>query len=845
MAESGAQAQESSRKGQFTVKGMHCAACSSRVEKTISGLEGVHKANVNLATEKMGVSWDPDKLSPDDITKAVKEAGYDAEVPSEQNQVELSVKGMTCAACSSRVEKALSKVQGVNQASVNLASEKARVNLDTTRVGFQDLIQAVEEAGYEASLSSEEAASSLDQQEEDMRARVSWLQRRLWFSLALAIPLFVISMGEMVGLPLPEFLAPASAPLAYAGVQFLLTLPILVINWDFYRQGIPSLLRLGPNMDSLIAIGTGAAFVYSTWNLAEIAIGHNPVARAMDLYFESAAVILTLITLGKYLENRSKARTSDAIKQLMQLKPDQATRVENGDYVTVLVSEVQPGDELLVRPGERIPVDGTVLEGHTSIDESMLTGESIPVGKQAWDQVIGGTYNTHGSFRMKAEKVGRETTLSKIITLVQEAQGSKAPIANLADTVSLYFVPVVIGIALISGLAWLLSGVEFSFALRIFVAVMVIACPCALGLATPTAIMVGTGRGAQLGTLIKSGEALETVKNVHAVVFDKTGTLTVGRPELTDTTILDGCPVDGQTLTGLIGAVEQESEHPLAKAVVRGLKQDSGQAWPKASSFQAVPGYGVQAEADGHSLLIGNTAFLEQQGVLSADMEQIRHQVQDLAQSGKTPLLIAVDGKAAAVLAVADQLKPEAAEVVSGLKSKGLRVVMLTGDNDQTARAVAAQAGIDELRSQVLPENKADVISELQSKGVRVAMVGDGINDAPALAQADVGIAMGSGIDVAIESGDIVLMRGDLYGVLTAVSLSRATVRNIKQNLFWAFFYNTLGIPVAAGALYVFGGPTLNPMIAAGAMAMSSVSVVSNALRLRFFQPETGSGAAQ
>lgn len=844
MAESETQAQQSSRKGQFTVKGMHCAACSSRVEKTISGLEGVHRANVNLTTERMGVSWDPEKLSPDDIMQAVQEAGYQAEVPTEKDRVELTVKGMTCAACSSRVEKALSKVQGVHQASVNLASEKAHVSFDPNQAGVQDLVQAVDNAGYEAFVSKEESGSTLDEQEEDMQARVAWLQKRLWISLALAVPLFVISMGEMVGLPLPDFLAPVTAPLAYAGVQFALTLPILVINWDFYRQGIPSLLRLGPNMDSLIAIGTGAAFVYSTWNLAEIAIGANPVARAQDLYFESAAVILTLITLGKYLENRSKARTSDAIRQLMQLKPDQATRVENGDYVTVLVSEVRPGDELLVRPGERVPVDGTLVDGHSSLDESMITGESIPVGKQPQDEVIGGTYNTHGSFRMRADKVGRETTLSKIITLVQEAQGSKAPIANLADTVSLYFVPVVIGIALVSGLAWLLSGAEFSFALRIFVAVMVIACPCALGLATPTAIMVGTGRGAQLGTLIKSGEALETVKHVDTVVFDKTGTLTVGRPELTDTIVLDGCPVDRETLLTLIGAVEQESEHPLAKAVVRGLESGSGPAWPQARNFQAVPGFGVSAEVDGRAVLIGNRPFLEQRGVVSADSAAVRDQAEALAQSGKTPLVVGIDGQAAAVLAVADQLKPEAADVIQGLKAKGLKVVMLTGDNEQTARAVAGQAGIDELRSQVLPENKADEIADLQSRGARVAMVGDGINDAPALAQADVGIAMGSGIDVAIESGDIVLMRGDLHGVLTAVALSRSTVRNIKQNLFWAFFYNSLGIPVAAGLLHVFGGPTLNPMIAAAAMAMSSVSVVSNALRLRLFQPETGQGAA-
>jgi len=503
------------------------------------------------------------------------------------------------------------------------------------------------------------------------------------------------------------------------------------------------------------------------------------------------------------------------------------------------VSAINPGDLLLVRPGERIPVDGEVEEGRTSIDESMLTGESLPVAKQAGDAVYGGTYNTHGSIRMRARKVGQETVLSRIIHLVREAQGSKAPIANLADRVSLYFVPTVIGVAFVAGGSWLLlGGADFSFSLRIFVAVMVIACPCALGLATPTAIMVGTGRGAQLGVLIKSGQALETARGIEAVVFDKTGTLTVGKPHLLESSPVASSPLEDEDLERLIVGVESESEHPLAQAVVQGLKDSLQQSPPRAQSFEALPGKGVRAQIEGRALLLGNLELMREQGVQGVESEELSRRVQAIADQGVTPLLVSVDGRMARVLSVGDELKPEAKEVVSALTEKGLKVYMLTGDNERTARAIAAQAGIDEVLAEVLPENKSREVQRLQEQGIKVAMVGDGINDAPALAQADLGVSMGTGIDVAIESGDVVLMRGDLWRVLTAVELSRATVRNIKQNLFWAFFYNSLGIPIAAGVLFIFGGPTLNPMIAAGAMAMSSVSVVSNALRLRFFQPK-------
>ncbi|WP_084287557.1 heavy metal translocating P-type ATPase [Desulfovermiculus halophilus] len=827
------------RSQKFAVKGMSCAACSARVERVVSWLDGVHSAQVNLATESMQVSWDPDKLGTEEIKAAVHKAGYEAEEVSESSQIELDIQGMTCAACSARVEKALQNVPGVSRAEVNLAAETARVSYEPGQVQSRDLISAVEDAGYKASVASQEDSGGARKQDREMEERLAGLKRRLVFSLALAVPLFVLSMGGMLGLPIPAFLAAHSAPLTHGLVQFLLTVPIMFINREFYVQGFPSLARGGPNMDSLIAVGTSAAFVYSTWNLGEIVLGYNPAAKAHDLYFESAAIILVLITLGRFLENRSKARTSAAIRELMQLRPETATRIEGQELASVPVSSIQPGDLLLIRPGERIPVDGRIEDGQSSLDESMLTGEPIPKSKGPGDSVITGTVNTQGSLRIRAEKVGRETTLARIIALVQEAQGSKAPIANLADKVSLYFVPTVICIALLAGLAWYFLGqAEFSFALRIFVAVMVIACPCALGLATPTAIMVGTGRGAQLGTLIKSGQALEKARNIQAVVLDKTGTLTRGQPELVDFTILDTSPLERTRLAGLIRAVEQASEHPVARAVVQGMDKEAVEPRTQAVDFQAVSGRGVRARVDEHSIVLGSRTFLAEQQVQGLDEDTVSDLIEELARDGKTVVLAAVDGQAAAVLAVADRLKETAPDTVQKLKDMGLKVIMLTGDTQRTARVIAEQAGIDDVIAGVLPEGKAAEITKLQDQGLQVAMVGDGINDAPALAQADLGLAMGSGIDVAIESGDIVLMGEDLTGVSTAMSLSRATVRNIKQNLFWAFFYNSLGIPIAAGALHIFGGPTLNPMIAAAAMAMSSVSVVSNALRLRFFQPE-------
>ncbi|HDQ40887.1 MAG TPA: copper-translocating P-type ATPase [Desulfonatronum sp.] len=826
------------QKSEFAVQGMTCAACVRRVENAVSELDGVRSVSVNLATENMTVEWDPERITPEHIADAVAQAGYSLILENISDKIELAVKGMTCAACVRRVENAITALDGVKSASVNLASETAQVHVAPEKVSPDDIIQAVRDAGYDAFTLHDSQGSMTEIQRREMEARLAAMRSKLLLAAGFAVPLFIVSMGEMVGLPMPGFLSPHRSPLTFSLVQFLLTLPVLWAGREFYLRGFPNLWKRAPNMDSLIAVGTGAAFAYSTWNLVEIALDHEPMARAMDLYFESAAVIITLVMLGKFLETRSKARTSDAIRQLMALTPKTATRIREGRQEIIALEQIRPRDVLLIRPGERIPVDGRLSQGQTSVDESMLTGESLPVNKKQGDALIGGTLNAHGSIHMIAERIGRDTILARIIRLVQEAQGSKAPIASLVDRLSLYFVPAVIGVAIFAGLSWYFIASEpFTFALRIFIAVLVIACPCAMGLATPTAIMVGTGRGAQLGILIKGGEALETARSIQAVVLDKTGTLTQGQPAVTDVIPLPGQPLDAGSLLRLAAAAESRSEHPLAKAVVRSAKE-RGLGELAVEDFEYLPGQGIKARADGHDLLLGNVQFILQRVAPDFDADQLPAKAVDVSSSGKTALFMAVDGRPAAVLGIADRIKPEASEVVAALKRLGLRVVMLTGDNTQTARAVAAQAGIQEVRAEVLPENKAEEIKGLQEQGLKVAMVGDGINDAPALAQADLGVAMGTGIDVAVESGDMVLMSGNLSGLITALALSRAVVRNIKQNLFWAFAYNVLGIPVAAGLLYAFGGPTLSPMIAGGAMAMSSVSVVSNALRLRAFQPE-------
>jgi Cu+-exporting ATPase len=829
----------STEKQRLSIRGMHCASCSSRIEKVLSSTEGIRRAVVNLAAESLEVEWDSGSLSLGDIAGIVKGLGFELVLPEKEIRLALAITGMTCASCSARIEKVVGGMAGVRSMQVNLATESAMVVFDPEVVSQRQIREGIERLGFSAKVAGPGGGSDFARQQEEALLRLAAMEKRLYPAFAFAVLLLLLSMGEMAGLPLPVFLAPHHAPFTFAFVQFLLVLPIMWSGRNFYQLGFPALWRGAPNMDSLIAVGTGAAFVYSTWNLIEIGLGIEAMARVMDLYFESAGVLIALVSLGKYLEARSKVRTSDAIRQLMALAPEEATLLVEGgeEQKRIPVAEIEAGDILLVKPGERIPVDGSVVKGRSSVDESMLTGESLPVSKEAGDSVVGATLNKNGLLQMRAEKVGQDTVLARIITMVREAQGSKAPIANLADRISLYFVPTVIVLAILAGLSWYFIGqAEFSFALRIFIAVLVIACPCAMGLATPTSIMVGTGRGAQLGVLVKSGEALEMAQKIDAVVFDKTGTLTHGRPELTDVQPIAAEMDVGQILS-LVASAESGSEHPLAEAIVNAARE-KGLTLAEPSHFEAVPGRGIRAMVREQNILLGNREFMAEQNVTGLGMavEQIAH---GFAGDGKTALYCAAEGRLIALLAIADRLKAEVPATISALQGMGIKIFMLTGDNEITARAIAAQAGISEVFAQVLPDQKVEKVAALQAEGFRVAMVGDGINDAPALAKADVGIAMGTGIDVAIESGDIVLMKGHLSGLLAALSLSRATMRNIKQNLFWAFIYNIIGIPVAAGVLHLFGGPTLNPMIAGGAMAMSSVSVVSNALRLRFFNPPT------
>lgn len=822
----------SQQKRMINIKGMHCAACSTRIERVVSALDGVHQAAVNLAAERMELVWDPDIVSYDDVAVRVKELGFELEMEEQSAEVtlELAITGMHCAACSTRIEKVVGGMEGVVSARINLVTETGVVVYRRGETTQRQIREAIGGLGFEArpvSVGQDQFA----RKREETRRRLDDMKKRLVWSLGLAAVLLLVSMGEMLGVPLPAAVDPHHFPARFALLQFVLVVPIMLLGRNFYLIGIPALLRRSPNMDSLIAIGTGAAFVYSTWNLVEILFGGAGHVLAMDLYFESAGVLIALVSLGKYMETRSKTHTSDAIAGLMRLTPDRAILLKGEEQVEIAPEEIEVGDILVVRPGERIPVDGVIVHGRTAVDESMLTGESLPVTKGEGDRTSCGTLNTSGAVQIKAEQVGADTMLSRIVRTVQDAQGSKAPIAGMADRISLYFVPVVMGLAVLTGLAWYgLGGVEFTVALRYFIAVLVIACPCAMGLATPTSIMVGTGRGAQLGVLIKSGEALEMAEKIRAIVFDKTGTLTYGRPELTDVINLSaGLPEE--RLLMLAASVEQSSEHPLARALVLAAKE-RGCELRQPEDFAALVGRGVSGQVEGQKILLGNRQLLEENGVAVAGGEP---EVARLSDQGKTVLFLAVDGRFAALLAISDRLKAEAPAAVAAMKEMGLRVIMLTGDQEKTARAIAAQAGIDEVIAQVLPENKAEKIRALRQEGQRTAMVGDGINDAPALALADVGIAMGTGNDVAIESGEIVLMKGDLDGVLVALRLSRAVMRNICQNLFWAFAYNVIGIPVAAGLLVVFGGPSLSPMIAGAAMAMSSVSVVGNALRLRRF----------
>lgn len=814
------------KKDILAITGMTCAVCASTVEKAVGKVPGVTKAEVNFATEKLHVEYN-DELELDTIKAAVVEAGYDvAQESSVVREVTIPIGGMTCASCVAAVDRALTGLEGVSEASVNLATEKAKVVYDPSVVRLSNIKEAIEKAGYTPL--DMEAGDAVDSEQERRNKEIHTLWVRFLFSALFTAPLFYISMGHMVGLPLPSIIAPDISPLGFALAQLLLTVPVVVAGYKFYTIGFSKLLRRQPNMDSLIAIGTSSAFLYGIYAVIQILGGDHGYAH--ELYFETAGVIITLILLGKYLEAVAKGRTSEAIKKLMGLAPKTATVVTNGQEVVIPIEEVEVGDLIIVKPGERIPVDGVVVSGHTSVDESMLTGESIPVEKAVGSEVVGASINQNGTITFEASRVGKDTVLAQIVKLVEDAQGSKAPIAKLADVVSGYFVPIVIGIAVLAGLAWFISGQSALFSLTIFISVLVIACPCALGLATPTAIMVGTGKGAEHGILIKSGTALETAHQVDVVVLDKTGTITEGKPQVTDVITVPG--VERDKLLQIAASAEKGSEHPLGAAIVHQAEVEQLEL-VLTEDFQAIPGHGIEVKVAGQEVLLGNKKLMDDRGVsitLTAESDR-------LAEEGKTPMYAALNGELAGIIAVADVIKPTSKQAIRVLHSLGIEVAMITGDNQRTAAAIAKQVGVDRVLAEVLPEDKALEVQKLQAEGKRVAMVGDGINDAPALAQADVGIAIGSGTDVAMESADIVLMRSDLLDVPAAIQLSRQTIKNIKQNLFWAFAYNTAGIPIAAGILYLFGGPLLNPMIAAGAMAFSSVSVLSNALRLKRFRP--------
>jgi len=734
-----------------------------------------------------------------------------------------TVTGMSCAACANAVEKALNKNTDIS-ASVNIATEKLNIEYDEKKYDFDKIREIVESAGYGLVEDMIE-----DKKMELYQEKIKSLKNRLILAIIFVVPLLYISMGHMLGAVLPEFLNPKVNPLNFALAQFVLTLPIIYAGRDFFSHGFKNLVRKSPTMDSLIAIGATAAVLYGIYATFRI-VTVDPEAH-MDLYYESAGTIITLILFGKLLEAKTKGQTSSAIKKLIGLQPKKAKIIENGAEKEVLIENLKVGDIVIVKPGEKIAVDGRIVEGATSVDESMLTGESLPVSKKVGDKVVGGSINKNGSIRFEATEIGKNTVLSQIIKLVEEAQGSKAPISRMADIVSAYFVPIVIGIAIITGIAWFLSGSGLVTALSFFIAVLVIACPCALGLATPTSIMVGTGKGAENGILIKSGEALETAHKIKTVVFDKTGTITKGKPVLTD--LIAYGNYNENELLKIAASVENDSEHPLAEAIVNEAKEKNIEIKPY-EKFRAMPGYGIRATFEGKEVQIGNRKLMENRKI-NVEISQKDYDI--LSNEGKTPMYISIDNELAGIVAVADVIKETSKEAIEKLKKMGIKTIMLTGDNEKTAKFIAKQVGIDDVISEVLPYQKSQKVKELQEKDEFVAMVGDGINDSPALAQANVGIAIGNGTDVAIESADIVLIRNDLRDVAGAIALSKATITNIKENLFWAFFYNVLGIPFAAGIFYAFfNGPKLDPMIAAFAMSFSSVSVLGNALRLKFFK---------
>lgn len=790
------------------ITGMTCAACSNRIEKGLKKIEGVKEANVNLALERSTIIFDPSKTSPQAFEEKIEKLGYG--VVSEK--AEFAITGMTCAACSTRIEKGLNKLEGVTKASVNLALETASVEYSPSQIAPQDITQRVEKLGYGAKLKSEEKEEEQSYREKELSKQ----KGKFWFSLILSVPLLWAMVSHFTFtsfIPLPHMLMNPWVQLALATpVQF-------VVGKQFYVGAFKALRNKSANMDVLVALGTSAAYFYSLYSSLK-SLGSS--THTAQLYYETSAILITLILLGKLFEANAKGRSSEAIKKMMGLQAKTAVVVRDGAEVEIPVEEVQKGEVIFIKPGEKVPVDGEIIEGQSALDESMLTGESVPVDKNIGDKVIGATLNKNGFLKIKATNIGKETALAQIIKVVEEAQGSKAPIQRLADYISGIFVPIVVGIALLTFFVWYIwiAPGEFAPALEKLIAVLVIACPCALGLATPTSIMAGSGRAAEFGILFKGGEHLEATHKIDTIVLDKTGTVTNGTPELTDVRIAQGYKEN--ELLQLVASAERLSEHPLAQALVAGIK-NKGIEIQDPLSFEAIPGYGVKATVQERELLVGTRKLMNQYKV---NIDTALEEMTNLEREGKTAMLVALDGKYAGMLAVADTIKATSKEAVSRLKEMGLEVMMITGDNCQTAQAIAMQAGIEHVIAEVLPEGKAEEVKKLQQQGKKVAMVGDGINDAPALALADIGMAIGTGTDVAMEAADITLMRGDLMSIADAIEMSRKTISNIKQNLFWAMGYNTLGIPIAAVGL-------LAPWVAGAAMAFSSVSVVLNALRLQ------------
>jgi Cu+-exporting ATPase len=817
---------ETLKKVDLAVTGMSCASCVNKIEKGLSKMSGIVNAKVNLATEKATVTFDPSLVRMGDFVATIKDLGYEAGM----EKIVLPIQGMSCASCVKKVENALNGLEGVVQAGVNFATERATVQYIPGAVSMEDFKRAVRDAGYEV-LGGEsiEKEDLVDREKAARDAEYGRLKRKLITGVFLVVPVFLLAYWQSLGL---SKLWEMSRGLNFY-LQLALQTPVQFwVGWPFYRGAWKTAKHKSTDMNTLIAVGTSAAYLYSV--LATFFPGlFAAQGLAAEVYFDTAGAIIILILLGRLLEARAKGQTSEAIKKLIGLQAKTARVVRGGQETDIPVEEVVPGDLVIVRPGEKVPVDGLVKEGRSAVDESMITGESIPVEKNPGDGVIGATINKTGAFTFEARKVGKDTMLAQIIKLVEEAQGSKAPIARLADVIASYFVPTVIGIGILTFLVWYFFGPSpaLTYAVLNFVAVLIIACPCALGLATPTSIMVGTGKGAENGILIRGGEALETAHKIKAVVMDKTGTLTQGQPSVTD--IWESSGYKKQEILRYAASAEKGSEHPLGEAIVNQAKEENIPLMsPK--DFQAIAGHGIEAVIDGRSIILGNLKLIRDRGIAMNGLEK---KAEEFSNQGKTPMFVAIDRRAAGIIAVADTLKEDSQEAVEALHRMGIEVIMITGDNRRTADAIAHQIGIDRVLAEVLPEVKADQVKKLQAEGKKVAMVGDGINDAPALVQADVGIAIGTGTDVAMESADITLISGDLRGVVTAIALSRATIRNIKQNLFWAFAYNTILIPVAAGALFPFFGILLNPIFAAAAMGLSSVTVVSNALRLKRFKP--------